>query len=73
MTIDEVKNAVDPAGERVSRTGTTLKLKPGQDFGRFKIELKERKPGQEYELVATTVPPLDEDFNHTEILLSRPI
>ncbi len=69
MTIDDVRKQsirlVNKYPEPVR-----LKLKPDQDFGRFAVELKELKAGQEYELTATTVPPLAEDFNHTEILLA---
>lgn len=35
-----------------------MKLKPEQDFGRFAVELKEIRPGAEYELTIRTVPPL---------------
>ncbi len=36
-----------------------LKIKEGQDLGPFHVELKELQPGAEYELTATTKPPLD--------------
>jgi hypothetical protein len=46
-----------------------LKLKDGQDFGRFEITLKELKPGQEYELVAVTRPPLNIGWNQVDVAL----
>jgi hypothetical protein len=46
-----------------------LKLKEGQDFGRFDVTLKELKPGMEYELTATTKPPLTKGWNHTQVAL----
>lgn len=36
-----------------------LKLKAGQDFGMYSLELKEVTAGKEYELVALTNPPLE--------------
>lgn len=36
-----------------------LKIKDGQDFGMYKVELKELEAGKSYELSATTVPPLE--------------
>ena len=38
-----------------------LKLKEGQDFGPFDVELKEIEPGMRYSLTATTKPPLKVD------------
>jgi hypothetical protein len=46
-----------------------LKLKAGQDFGRFDISLREIKPGMEYELVAVTRPPLDIGWNQINVAL----
>ena len=46
-----------------------LKLKEGQNFGRFDITLKEVKPGMEYELVAVTQPPLNIGWNHANVEL----
>lgn len=40
------------------RDKLNLKLKEGQDFGQFAIELKELDPGMRYELTATPKPPL---------------
>lgn len=36
-----------------------LKLKAGQDFGMYTVELKEITPGKQYELIASTNPPLE--------------
>jgi hypothetical protein len=36
-----------------------LRLKPGQDFGMYTVELKEITPGKQYELIASTNPPLE--------------
>ena len=47
----------------------TLKLKEGQDFGRFDVTFKEIKPGAEYELTATTKPPLTTGWNHAQVVL----
>jgi hypothetical protein len=38
-----------------------LKLKDGQDFGPFQIELREIEPGMRYSVTATTRPPLKVD------------
>ncbi|TWT42120.1 hypothetical protein RAS1_32490 [Phycisphaerae bacterium RAS1] len=38
----------------------TLKLKEGADFGHYKVDFKEVKAGEEYELTVETVPPLKE-------------
>lgn len=38
----------------------TLKLKEGVDFGFYKVDFKEIKAGEEYELTVETVPPLAE-------------
>ena len=38
-----------------------LKLKEGQDFGPFQIELREIEPGMRYSVTATTKPPLKVD------------
>lgn len=46
-----------------------LKLKEGQDFGAFEIALKEIKPGQEYQLTATTKPPLRYPASRTTVIL----
>ena len=46
-----------------------LKIKEGQDFGRFDVVLNEIKPGMEYELVATTKPPLQMGSNRAVVLL----
>ena len=35
-----------------------LKLKDGQDFGPFQVEVKEIEPGMKFEVIATTKPPL---------------
>ncbi|MGE3182002.1 MAG: hypothetical protein AB7N71_10250, partial [Phycisphaerae bacterium] len=37
----------------------TLRLKEGATYGPYAVELKEVKSGEEYSLVATTVPPLE--------------
>jgi hypothetical protein len=47
----------------------TLHLREGQEFGTFKIDLKEIKPGEEYELTATTKPPLKLGYNGTMVHL----
>lgn len=46
-----------------------LKLKDGQDFGKYKVELKTVKEGTEYELVASTVPPLASGWNRASVIL----
>lgn len=46
-----------------------LKLKEGQDLGRFDAELKEIKPGSAYELTVTTKPPLQTGLNRASIAL----
>lgn len=46
-----------------------LKLRDGQEFGKYKIELKTVKEGTEYELVATTVPPLSNGWNRASVIL----
>jgi hypothetical protein len=47
----------------------SLKLKDGQDFGRFDITLKEIKPGMEYDLAAATRPPLNLGWNQVDVVL----
>ncbi len=46
-----------------------LKLKEGQDTGPYKVELQELTPGQKYELIATTKPPLKPGRNNKLITL----
>jgi hypothetical protein len=46
-----------------------LKLKAGEDYGRFEILLKEIKPGLDYELTATTKPPLQNGYNRAMVTL----
>jgi len=46
-----------------------LKLRPDQNFGAFEVELKEVVPGQEYELVATTRPPLRKGANMAAVVV----
>ncbi len=46
-----------------------LKLREGQDFTPFAIELKEIQPGAEFELTATTKPPLNDEFARLTIAL----
>jgi hypothetical protein len=46
-----------------------LKLKAGEDYGRFEIALKEIKPGLEYELSASTKPPLQNGYNRAMVTL----
>jgi hypothetical protein len=46
-----------------------LKLKDGQEFGRFDVSLREIRPGEEYELVAVTRPPLDIGWNQVNVTL----
>lgn len=46
-----------------------LKLKPGQDFGKFDVELKEVEAGKVYELMAKTRPPLTLGFNRGTVVL----
>ena len=46
-----------------------LKIKEGQDFGKFDIELKPIMPGKEYELSATTKPPLVMGWNRLNLVL----
>ena len=46
-----------------------LRLKAGQDLGRFDVVLKEIKPGAEYDLTATTKPPLRVGQNLTKLAL----
>lgn len=47
----------------------SLKLKEGQNFGTFDIELREVEPQKVYELVATTKPPLRMGSNHATVEL----
>jgi hypothetical protein len=46
-----------------------LRLADGQDFGPFRIDLKELEPGQRYELAATTIVPMPEKSSRVEVLL----
>jgi hypothetical protein len=46
-----------------------LKIKDGQDFGRFDVTLTEVEPGQSYDLKAKTKPPLALGYNRAEIVL----
>ena len=50
-----------------------LKLKPGQEFGPFTVELKETEPGMRYTLAATTNPPLKVDRYQPNIVLETGI
>ena len=50
-----------------------FRLAAGQDFGPFEIVLKEIKPGQEYEMTATTQPPLKENLARIEVVLETGI
>ncbi|MGD8450233.1 MAG: DUF1573 domain-containing protein [Phycisphaerae bacterium] len=44
-----------------------FRLKEGQDFGVFAVELKETKPGMEFELTARTKPPMKQGYNAIEV------
>lgn len=46
-----------------------LKLKEGEDYGVFDVELKEVEPGQRYELKVATKPPLKPGRNYKRIRL----
>lgn len=46
-----------------------FRLKKDQDYGIFAVELKETKPGQEFELTATTKPPLKQGYNAIEVVV----
>jgi len=46
-----------------------LKLKEGQDFGRFEVKLNELVPGKEWDLVVTTKPPLPVGFSRANVVL----
>ncbi|MGD8452924.1 MAG: DUF1573 domain-containing protein [Phycisphaerae bacterium] len=46
-----------------------LKVKEGQNFTPFDIQLKELEPGRKFELKATTVPPLRNGTNHINVVL----
>jgi len=46
-----------------------LKLKAGQDFGRFEVTMTEVEPGQVYELKAQTIPPLAVGYTRAEVVL----
>jgi len=46
-----------------------LKLRPDQNFGAFEVELREIVSGQEYELVATTRPPLRKGANMAAVVV----
>lgn len=46
-----------------------FKLKPGQDFGIFDVQMKEVEPGQVYELTAATQPPLTQSVNQSQVVL----
>lgn len=50
-----------------------LKLKEGQDFGRYEVQFKEIEEGMVYELTATTKPPLQMGFNGANIVLETPL
>lgn len=50
-----------------------LKLRAGDDHGPFAIELKEIQPGVEYELTATTRPPLHEDFARATVVIETDV
>jgi hypothetical protein len=47
-----------------------LKLKEGQDFGPYEVELKEVEPGMRYEITATTKPPLPSGSLSASVSLS---
>lgn len=47
-----------------------LKLKEGQTFGNFDVELREVKPGEAYELSVTTKPPLRVGWNRAIVKLA---
>lgn len=47
----------------------SLKLKEGQDFGKFDVTLREVEAERVYELTAVTKPPLQIGSNHTTIVL----
>jgi hypothetical protein len=46
-----------------------LRLRDGQDFGPFRVELKEIEAGRKYELTATTVPPLAPGRTNGQIIV----
>ncbi len=46
-----------------------LKLKEGQDFGKFDVKLTELVPGKEWDLVVSTKPPLPVGFSRTNVVL----
>lgn len=78
---DPTQNIVFQGLERDSRATQTvrltnqygqplhLKLKPDQAFGPFEIEFREVKPGELYELSATTRPPLQMGANTANVVL----
>jgi hypothetical protein len=45
----------------------------GQDYGPFAVELKEIEPGKEYELTATTKPPLTDDLARATVVLDTDV
>ena len=47
-----------------------LKLKEGQNFRPLDISFKEVEPGKEFELTASTVPPLTEGWNRVKVVLT---
>lgn len=50
-----------------------LKLKEGQDFGPFAVEIQEVEPGQRYKLTARTRPPLKVDRYQANVVLTTGI
>ncbi len=50
-----------------------LKLREGQDFGRYEVKFQEIEEGKVYELTATTKPPLQMGYNGANIVLETPL
>jgi len=50
-----------------------LKLREGQDFGRYEVKFQEIEEGKVYELTATTKPPLQMGYNGANVVLETPL
>ena len=66
--VDSVKSATTRLTNKYPKP-LPLKLKVDRDLGVFVAELKEITPGQEYELTATTKPPLTPGRSYAKIVL----
>jgi len=78
ITFQDLEPESPPASQKIRITNSYerpvhLKLKENQDFGRFEIAFKEITAGQEYELTATTRPPLKVGQNRLSVVLQTDV